>query len=118
MNPATILAGLLGLSILANAGLGISYLGQRDKATAAIEQRDVASGAASACSDATEDLRMLADKRKAEADSARTAAAGKATALGQRADATLSRQPKDPANSCASIQVLGDEWLKGRAVTK
>lgn len=114
MSPVTLLAGLLGISLVANAGIGIGYLGQRDKAMQAIEQRDSARGAASACSDATEDLRTLADKRAVEASSARAAAAGKATALVQRADVTLAQQPKDPANSCASIQALGDDWLKGR----
>jgi hypothetical protein len=118
MSPLMVLAGLLGLSLVINAGLGIGYLGQRDKATAAIEQRDDARGAATACSDATEDLRVLADKRKLNANVARTAAAGKATALEQRADATLSRQPKDLLNSCASIQALGDDWLKSRAPGK
>jgi hypothetical protein len=115
MSRVTLLAGLLGISLVANAGIGIGYLGQRDKAMQAIEQRDSARGAASACSDATEDLRTQADKRKAEASSARTAAAGKAAALVERADVTLARQPKDPANNCASIQALGDDWLKGRA---
>lgn len=115
MSPVSLLAGLLGISLLATAGIGIGYLGQRDKAMQAIEQRDSARGAASACSDATEDLRTLADKRKAEASSARAAAVGKAATLAQRADATLTQQPKDPANSCASIQALGDDWLKGRA---
>ena len=115
MNPVTTLAGLLGLSLVLTAALGIGYLGQRDKATQAAEQRDSAWGAASACSDATEDLRTLADKRKVEATAARAAAAGKALALDQRADAMLALQPIDPANSCASIQSLGDEWLTGRA---
>jgi type II secretory pathway pseudopilin PulG len=114
MSPITTLAGLLGLSLILSAGLGIGYLGQRDKATQALEQRDSARTAASACSDATEALRELADKRKVEAASARAAAAVKATTLDKRADATLSQQPIDPANSCASIQALGDDWLKGR----
>ena len=49
-----------------------------------------------------------------QADGARAAATARAVALDKRADAILSRQPKDPANTCASIQTLGDDWLKGR----
>lgn len=71
---------------------------------------------ASACSDATEDLRQLADKRKAAAAPARAAAASTAQGLQQRADYTLGLQPKVPGDMCASMQALGDEWLKGRAV--
>ena len=70
---------------------------------------------ARACSDATEDLRTLADKRKAEADKARAAAAGKAATHEKRADYTLGLRPKNPADMCASMQALGDEWLQGRA---
>lgn len=115
MNPVTTLAGLLGVSLIISAGLGMRYLVQRDKATQAVEQRDAARSASSACSDATEALRELADKRKLDAAGARATAAGKALALDKRADATLAQQPSEPANSCASIQALGDDWLKERS---
>ena len=109
-----ILIALLA-SLAANGLLGWAYLGQRDTAAAAAVQRDAARGDASACSDATEDLRDLANQRHAAAAPARAAAATKAQALNQRADDTLTRQPADPTDSCASLQALGDEWLQGRA---
>ena len=112
MNP--ILAALL-ISLAANALLGWQWLSARDDAATAIVQRDDARAAASACSDATDDLRTLADQRKKEADKARAAAAGKAKTHDQRADYTLGLRPKVPGDMCASMQALGDEWLQGRA---
>lgn len=103
------------ISLAANGVLGWSYLGQRDATTAATHQRDQARTDASACSDATEDLRTLANKRSAAAAPARVAAATAAKSLSQRADATLSQQPTVPGDMCASMQALGDEWLQGRA---
>lgn len=103
------------ISLAANGVLGWSYLGQRDATTAATHQRDQARTDASACSDATEDLRTLANKRSTAAAPARAAAATAAKILSQRADATLSQQPKVPGDMCASMQALGDEWLQGRA---
>lgn len=106
---------VLAISLTANAALGWAWLGQRDETTTATVQRDQARGDASACSDATEALRELANKRTAAAAPARAAAAASAQALHQRADYTLGLQPKDPGNLCASMQALGDEWLQGRA---
>lgn len=114
MNPLTALAWSLGVSVVLNIVIGAAYLDQRDTAAQAIEQRDTAKREASACSDATAALQTLADKRKREATVARAAAAKSASTHNQRADTTLSRQPKDPANSCASLQALGDDWLAGR----
>ncbi len=51
MNPW---AYVLAASLLVNGVLGRVYLGKRDAATLAAEQRDDARGLASACSDATE----------------------------------------------------------------
>lgn len=118
MNPLLSLAGLLALSVMINAGFGVAYLGQRDKTKEAIVQRDSARGDASACSDATEALRELADKRKVAAAPARAAAAKTAKDLNQRADYTLGLQPKMPNDMCASMQALGDEWLQRRVVPK
>ena len=101
-------------SLAANAALGWSWLGQRDAATAARLQRDQARGDASACSDAVEDLRELADKRGQAATAARRAAASAAQDLAARADHTLRQAPSNPADTCASMQTLGDEWLQGR----
>ncbi|WP_333907557.1 hypothetical protein, partial [Delftia acidovorans] len=104
-----------------NLLLGWAWLSARDDAaTAAAEvvsmkqQRDGARQAAQVCSDATEALGAVAAKRAAEAAPARAAAAGRAQALNARADYTLSRQPA-PGDSCAALQALGADWLKGRA---
>lgn len=118
MNPILI---ALAISVAANVALGWAYLGQRDDNTTARSelrdmqgQRDGARQMASECSDATEALRELAHKRAAAAAPARAAAASTANALQQRADYTLSLKPRDPANQCASMQALADEWLQGR----
>lgn len=105
----------LALSLAGNAALGWAYLGQRDDAAAAVVQRDQARADASACSDATEDLRELADKRAKVAAPARAAAATAARAHQVKADYTLSLQPRLPLDLCGSMQALGDEWLQGRA---
>ncbi len=115
MVPVQILAVLLATSVLANIGLGRAWLVARDGATTAITQRDTARADASACSDATDDLRDLADRRKAESAPARAAAATVARALTKRADTTLVSAPAVPGDMCASLQQLGDTWLKGRA---
>lgn len=112
INPLIV---VLGISLATNAALGWAYLGQRDETTAAAGQRDQARADAAACSDAAQDLRDLADKRKAAAAPARAAAASTAQGLQQRADYTLGLQPKVPGDMCASMQALGDDWLKGRA---
>lgn len=118
MNPITI---ILCASLAANAVLGWAYLGQRDDTTEAQTalrdmqgQRDGARQAASACSDAVDDLRTLADKRQAAAAPARAAAASTARDLQQRADYTLGLKPRVPGDMCGSLQALGDEWLRNR----
>lgn len=118
MTPGQI---LLAVSLAVNALVGWAYLGQRD-ATAVAEtalhdmrgQRDGAREAASACSDAVDDLRTLADRRAREADQARRAAAKRAEGHNQRADVILAAPPAVPGDACASAQVRVDEWLKGR----
>lgn len=104
----------LAISVAVNAALGWAYLGQRDETTEAAGQRDQARADATACSDAVQDLRELAEKRKAAAAPARADAASTAQGLQQRADYTLGLQPKVPGDMCASMQALGDEWLQGR----
>ena len=111
MNPLMV---ALAISVAANGVLGWAYLGQRDDTTAAQGERDQARADASACSDATEDLRELAGKRSAAAAPARAAAASTAQGLQQRADYTLGLQPKVPGDMCTSMQALGDEWLQRR----
>ena len=112
----------LVVSLACNGLLGWLYLGQRDDTVAAIanvgqatEQRDGARAAASACSDALDDLRTLADQRGREATAARTAAAGRAEQHNQRADQILSTPPAVPGTACASAQARIDGWLKTRA---
>ena len=111
MNPLTV---ALAISVAANWALGWAYLGQRDDTTAAQGQRDQARADASACSDATENLRELAGKRSEAAAPARAAAAAIAQGLQQRADYTLGLQPKVAHDLCASMRSLGDEWLQER----
>ena len=118
MSPAV--WGLV-LSVALNAALGWAYLGQRDKTTAAQTalrdmqgQRDGAREAASACSDAVDDLRSLADQRAKEADAARAQARKAAAGRNARADAILSAPPAVPGDDCASARVRVDQWLKGR----
>ena len=109
------LAAALALSVAGNAALGRAWLSVRDDLATAIVQRDQARTDASACSDATDDLRALADKRSAEAAPARAAAAALARTPTRRADATLASAPAVPGDMCASLQALGDDWLQARA---
>lgn len=111
-----IVAALAAGSLL----LGWAWLSARDDAATARaelvsmqQQRDGARQAAQSCSDATEAMSATAAQRAAEAAPARAAAAGQAAALNARADYTLSRQPA-AGDSCAAIQTLGRDWLKGR----
>lgn len=122
MMPGVPILGALVLSIAVNAALGWAYLGQRDQtatARAAVttmeRERDGARAAASVCSDAVEDLRIVADKRAAEAKAAHAAAAAKAKSHNQKADAILSTPPAVPGDDCRSAQARVADWLKGRA---
>lgn len=105
-----------------NLLLGLAWLSARDDAATARaelvsmqEQRDGALKGAQACSDATQALGTAAAQRAAEAAPARAAAAGQAAVLNARADYTLATAPAAPGDSCASLQALGADWLKGRA---
>ena len=109
-------------SLLGNVLLTRAYLGQRDAATAArasvgemAQQRDGARSLAAACSDAVDDLRELADKRKREGEAARASAAAKARTHERRADEILAALPTVPGDACASAQHRVDSWLQGRA---
>lgn len=119
MSPTQI---ILAASAAGNLLLGWAWLSARDDAaTAAAElvsmtgQRDGALQAAQSCSDATEALGAMAELRAADAVQARAAAAGQAAALNARADYTLATAPTAPGDSCASLQALAAQWLKGRA---
>lgn len=104
----------LAISLAGNAALGWAWQGARDGREAAVLERDSARFDASACSDATDDLRTLADQRSKDAAAARTAAANAARTHAQRADRTLSKAPAAPGDMCKSMQALGDEWLRER----
>lgn len=124
ITPRLLAAAVLALlaSLLGNVLLTRAYLGQRDTATAARAsvsemtlQRDGARDQAAACSDAVDDLRELADRRKKEGDAARASAAARARTHEQRADQILAAPPAVPGDACASAQHRVDSWLQGRA---
>lgn len=104
----------LGLSVAGNAALGWAWVGAREKGATMVVERDNARSAATACSDATEDLRDLADKRSAEAKKAQAAAHTAATGRQQTANTILSTPAAVPGDACASAQVRVDAWLRGR----
>lgn len=119
MSPTQIIVAALAAG---NLLLGWAWLSARDDAATARagleslrQQRDGALKGAQACNDATEALGAVATQRAAEAAPARAAAAGQAAALNARADYTLATAPAAPGDSCASLQALGSDWLKGRA---
>ena len=104
----------LGLSVAGNAALGWAWVGAREKAATTILQRDDARAVASACSDATDDLRELADKRGVEAKKAQAVARDAATGRQKTAQTILSTPATVPGDACASAQVRVDAWLRGR----
>lgn len=124
ITPKLLAAAVLALlaSLLGNLLLARAYLGQRDAATAArasvgemTQQRDGARDLAAACSDAVDDLRELADRRKREGEAARASAAARARTHEQRADEILAKPQAVPGDACASAQHRVDNWLQGRA---
>lgn len=115
MSPVQALLLALSLSVAVNAALGWAWIGTREKAATSVLQRDDARAAATACSDATEDLRDLADKRAAEAKKAQAAARLMALDYQARAQAILATPAAVPGDACASAQARIDGWLKGRA---
>lgn len=122
MNFLLIAVAVAVLALAGNAGQAWLYLGLRDEltlakaATGAREKElDAARQDASACSDAVDDLRTLADQRAKEATTARATAATQAHAAAQRADAILAAPAAVPGNDCQSAQVRVERWLQGRA---
>lgn len=104
----------LAISVAGNAGMGWAWLRARDAVVELRGQRDTARGDATACSDATQDLRDLADKRAAAAKRDQAAAAAKARAHQQLAQTILSTPAAVPGDVCASAQARVDVWMKGR----
>lgn len=113
MNITAILGIALAISMGLNAIGGWAYLGQRDATVTAEGERDQARSAATACSDATEDLRTLADKRAKEAAKARADAAAKAKDRDALADAILNTPASSP-DDCKAAADRAQAWLKGR----
>ena len=105
---------LLALSALTNIGLAKAYMKARDARTQAIADRDSARGAATACSDATEALRELADKRKADGAKRVKAAEAEALAAEGRAQFLLQKRPSVPTDDCRSAAAQMDDWLSTR----
>lgn len=102
------------VSLASNAALGWLWLDARDGRTEAVAERDSARGAASACSDATDDLRRLADQRAAEAKAARETAAKAARNAQGRAQTILATPARVPGDDCRSAAAQVDEWLSTR----
>lgn len=108
------LAALLLASVLGNALLLWSAVHYRDKQRLSGQALTGAVADAKACSAAVAGLSVIADARVKESAAARTAATKAAGKLRQRSDRTLSKAPAVPGNMCASMQVLGDDWLRER----
>lgn len=110
------LAVALVASLAVNAWQASAYLGQRDQAAKAVEQRDTAQAAAKACSDATDKLRAEAERQAKEAQAAIDKARRDARTANARADAERNRRPAVPGDACASAQTETREWLERRKV--
>lgn len=104
----------LGLSLLGNAALTHRYLATRDELTRTKGERDEARADASACSDATDDLRRLADQRAKESAPVVAAAGAAAVQREQRAQQILSTPASIPTDDCKSAVVQMDGWLSSR----
>lgn len=112
MNP---LAIALALSLLGNVAAGLLYVGERDRATRVTSERDQARSQASACSDATADLREQADKAFKENKDLRAAATAFNKTQQAKAGQILKTPPSVPGNDCASAGDRFDNWLRGEA---
>ena len=108
------MAAALALSATGNAALGWAWVEARVANAAALAERDEARRMASACSDATADLRELADRRAAEARKAQAAARTAAIAREQMAQTILSTPAAIAGNDCGSARVRVDRWLAER----
>jgi hypothetical protein len=90
LNPLTLgLAVALVASSAANVAIGWTWVGTRDRLAVAAIERDNARAAATACSDATEVLRTLADQRALEAKTSQVQARAVANQHAQLAQTIL-----------------------------
>ncbi|MBX3603173.1 MAG: hypothetical protein KF863_21340 [Rubrivivax sp.] len=111
----------LALSLAGNAVLTWAYLGQRDAATRAdaaatdaIEQRDGAREVAEVCSRSVERAAAAAADAQRRAAAAQAVAAAAARRRLQLADDILAAPPAVPGDDCASARVRVDRWLSER----
>ena len=111
MSPVAV---VLALSLLANTSLVYVYMGARDELAVAETDRDAARAAATACSDATEDLMALSAKRAQQSQPAIAAAAARATTADKRADEVLATPATVPGNDCQSADDRVGKWLRNR----
>ena len=116
------LALALVLSVLGHIWQASVYLKQRDALVQAEAMTAKTEGyledaraTTNACSDATDDLRELADKRDLAAVGVRQQAITVASKHSAKADAILAKPSPVLDNHCESAQVLIDEWLRERA---
>lgn len=117
MSLHTIVLVVLAISLAGNAWQAKTYLGVRDERTVAIGERDQARSAATACSDATEALRELVDRRQAENKVAIAQAAAAGERRGRKAAEILATPPSRPGDDCGSANDRFNRWLaeKGQA---
>lgn len=101
-------------SVVVNGALGWAYLGVRDRAAVATTERDQARGDATACSDATDDLRDAADKRAAEGKTRQAGARQAAVGRTSTAQQILATPAAVPGDDYASARARIDGWLKTR----
>lgn len=101
-------------SLTLNSFLGLSWWKSHD-AYVRLEARNAEVQAdADGCGEAVDLLDEKAKQRRVAAAGARATAAATAKTSEQRADYTLGLRPKFSDDVCASVQAMGDEWLKGR----
>lgn len=106
-----VVAIAFAISVSANAALGWAWLDAHDDLVAAARDRDSARGLASACSDATDELRDLAEKRSRESRVAQAAARAAALSREQLAQSILATPAAIPGDDCGSARVRVDAWL-------
>lgn len=115
MNPAIVAAiVVMVISVFANVALGLGYKGAREEISRSEVKLQQAKDAAELCTKAVDELTILADQRKTEADKARTEAKRLAKLRNQSADKILSQPAKFPGDDCRSAQSRAQEWLSGR----
>lgn len=114
LSPLGIIGIALAVSMAGNVMLARSYLAERDDATQAAAATSQARDAAQQCSDGVLALQASAEKRAAAAEADRDAALHRQRAAQATAAELLARAPKNPADLCASAQAQVDEWLANR----